>query len=184
LAQDYERRRAEILTRLDEQKLRHRDEIGEVQHQLQINRAKYEEDFYQNQRRFGATLEQQRRQAITDREVAEEGIKAWVQVNEAKHKARAAEQELRLKGEEEQLRIRGAASRQALLSILSPEQADRLLKLAELEMSKGASEQQAFALVFQQTTDLPPALMDAVKAKLSEHSRKELQGETQGAPDI
>jgi hypothetical protein len=167
LAQDYERRRAEILTRLAEQKLRHRDDIGEVQHQLQINRAKFEEDFYQNQRRFGATLEQQRRQAITDREVAQEGIKAWVQVNEAKHKARAAEQELRLKGEEEQLRIRGAASRQALLSILPPEQADRLLKLVELEMHKGLSEAEAFTLAISHSEEFSPEVLRALRGAFS-----------------
>jgi hypothetical protein len=167
LAQDYERRRAEILNRLDEQKLQHRSEITDVQYQLQINRAKFEEDFYQNRRRFTASLEQQRLQAITDREVAEEGIKAWEQVNAAKHRAREAEQELRLRGEEEQLKIRGAAPRQALLSILPPEQADRLLKLVELEMHKGLSEAEAFTLAISHSKHLSPEVLQAVRRAFS-----------------
>ena len=174
LSKDYELRRAEILNRMDEQKLRHRDEITDVQHQLSINRAKFEEDFYQNQRRFGASLEQQKQQAITDREVGEQGIALLRQTVQAKLEARAGEEELALKMEERRLQMRGGASLQALLSTLTGEQADRVLKLAELEMRKGATEHQALALIFQQSTDLhlPPALMEAIKNKLP-HDIKE-----------
>lgn len=175
LSQDYELRRAEIVNRLDEQKLQHRNEITDVQHQLGINRARFEEEFHQNQRRFGASLEQQHRQAITDRKVGEEGLALLRQTVAAKLEAREAEEELGLKIEQKRLQLRGDASLQALLSTLTGEQADRLLKLAELEMRRGATEHQALALVFQNTPDLPPALMDALRSKLSEKTVEEPQ---------
>jgi hypothetical protein len=178
LSKDYELRRAEILNRLDEQKLRHRDEIGDVQHQLSINRSKFEEDFYQNQRRFGASLEQQHRQAITDRKVGEEGLALLRQTVAAKLQAREAEEDLALKVEAKRLQMRGDASMKALLSTLSGEQADRVLKLAELEMQRGATAHQALALVFQSSPDIPPALADALKAKLEQPAEEE-SGETQ-----
>jgi len=177
LSQDYELRRAEILTRLDEQKLQHHSQIADVRHEIDINRAKFEEEFRQSQQRFGATLEQQQRQAITDRKVGEEGLALLRQTVKAKLEARAGEEDLALKMEEKRLRLRGDASMQALLATLSGEQADRLLKLAELEMRKGATEQQAFALVFQQSTDLPPALRDAIRAKLPPEIREPPQEE-------
>ncbi|PYL60178.1 MAG: hypothetical protein DMF24_10895 [Verrucomicrobia bacterium] len=178
LGQDYEVRRAEILNRLDEQKLTHRNEIVDVQHQLQIHRAKFEEDFYQNQRRFGASLEQQHRQAITDRKVGEEGLALLRQTVAAKLQAREAEEDLALKVEAKRLQMRGDASMKALLSTLSGEQADRVLKLAELEMQRGATAHQALALVFQSSPDIPPALADALKARLEQPAAEE-SGERQ-----
>jgi hypothetical protein len=92
--------------------------------------------------------------------VGEEGLKLFEKVIRAK-----------LDAEERKLKIRGEASMKALLSTLTGEQAERLLKLAELEMRKGATEEQAFALIFQKTTDIPPALLDALKSRVSEEGR-------------
>ncbi len=177
LGQDYELRRAEILTRLDEQKLRHHSEISDVRHEIDINRTKFEEEFRQNQQRFGATLQQQQRQAVTDRKVGEEGLALLRQVTAAKLKAREAEEELAIKVEGKRLRMRGDASMKALLSTLSGEQADRVLKLAELEMQRGATAHEALALVFQSSPDIPPALANALKTKLSEQSAERSEGD-------
>jgi hypothetical protein len=51
-------RRAEIVNRQDEQKLQQHSEIADVTHQLEINRARFEEDFRQNQERIARALRQ------------------------------------------------------------------------------------------------------------------------------
>jgi hypothetical protein len=63
--------------------------------------------------------------------------------------------------------MRGDASLQALLATLNGEQADRLMKFAELEMRKGLSPEQAMALFAEKSPEIAPAVADALKAKYS-----------------
>lgn len=176
LRQDYEKRRSEILNRLDEQKLRHQDELVEVHHELEVgrlrfndqiesNRVRFEESLQQQDRQFGLGQEMQVKQAHTDLEVARAGVEALKLVKEAKHELRAKEEDLNTRLEAERLKNRGEASMQALLASMSGEQADRLLKLAELEMRKGLSVEQALALVVEKSPEIAPAIAAALKAK-------------------
>jgi len=142
---DYEARRSEILNRLDEQTLRHKSELTEARHELEVGRLRFEEDMHQQRERFRAGQDQQVEQAKTDLSVAEQGIAALKAVRGAKLEIKAQEEALATKLEAERLELRGQASMQGLLATLSGEQADRLLKLAELEMRKGFSPEQALA---------------------------------------
>jgi hypothetical protein len=165
LSQDYQRRRAEILNRLDEQRLRHTDEITDVHHQLEISRAKFIEEFEQNRRLFLAGQKQQKMQAVTDRKVGEEGLALLRQTLELKLKTREAAENLALRAEAERLRLRGGASLQALLATLSGEQGDRVLRLAELEMRRGATEEQVLAFILEKAPEIGPAIAEALKTK-------------------
>jgi hypothetical protein len=140
---DYEARRLEILNRLDEQTLRHQAELGDARHELELGRLRFEEDMRQQRERFRAGQEQQVDQAKTDLAVAEQGIAALRAVRGAKLEIKAQEEALATKLEAERLELRGKASMQGLLATLSGEQADRLLKLAEMEMRRGMSAEQA-----------------------------------------
>jgi hypothetical protein len=70
--------------------------------------------------------------------------------------------------EAQRLKLRGAADVKALLATLEGEKADRILKLAELEMRKGLSVEQALALVAEKSPEIAPAVADAMKAKYSQ----------------
>ena len=61
--------------------------------------------------------------------------------------------------------MRGDASLQALIATVPAEQADRLLKLAELEMRKGLTVEQSLALVAQQSPEIAPAIAQALVAR-------------------
>jgi hypothetical protein len=86
---------------------------------------------------------------------------------ELKLKTRAAQEEQELRTEAERLRLRGGASVQALLATLPGEQADRVLRLAELEMRRGLSEEQALAMVAEKSPEIAPAIAEALKARYS-----------------
>ena len=165
LRQDYEARRAEILNRLDEQTLQNQSEVTAVRHEVEKGAIRFEEDVRQQKVRFGVGQEQQVSQSKTDLEVARQGIQALREVKEAKLEIQRKESELNREVEAGQLQMRGDASLQSLLATLSGEQADRLLKFAELEMRKGLSPEQALALVAEKSPEISPAIAEALKAK-------------------
>lgn len=165
LRQDYDRRRAEIVNRLDEQKLRHQSDLAEVQHELEVNQLKFTQDVGQQEVRFAVGQKQQVKQSETDLEVAKRGIEALRLVKEAKHEARLKEEALNTQVEAERMKIRGEANMQALLATLDGPQADRLLKLAELEMRKGLSAEQALAMVAEKSPEIAPAVAAAIRAR-------------------
>jgi hypothetical protein len=167
LKQDYESRRSEILNRLDEQKLRHQDEITEVRHQVAVDSVRYEEMERRQQRQFAQGQQQQVSQSRTDLEVARSGVEALKMVKDVKLEARRKEEELNTDLERERLKIRADAPLQALLASVTGEQADRLLKYAELEMRKGLSAEQALALVAEKSPEIAPSIAEALKAKYS-----------------
>ena len=162
---DYARRRAGILNEIDEQTLRHQKEIGDAVHDIEKRKLQFGEDQRQQRERFGVAQEQQVSQAKTDLEVAQQGIEALKLVKEAKRQAREKEEALDLKFEAERIKLRGEANLQGLLATLTGEQADRVLKLAELEMRKGMSPEQALALVAEKSPEIAPAVAEALKAR-------------------
>jgi hypothetical protein len=165
LQQDYARRRAEIGNRLDEQKLRHESEMLDVRHELSTSRLRFEEELHQQHERFRAGLEQQVAQSDTDLEVARRGVAALKLVKEVKLAAHAQEEDLATKVEAERLAVRGQATIAALLATVGGEQGDRLLKLAELEMRKGLSPEQALALVAEKSPEIAPAVAEILRAR-------------------
>lgn len=164
---DYDARRAEILNRLDEQKLRHQSEISDAMHGVELRKVEFTEDMRQQRERFAAAQEQQVGQAGTDLAVARTGIEALKLVKQAKFEAKKQEDEHELALEAERLRLRGSADIKALLATLDGEKADRILKLAELEMRKGLSVEQALALVAEKSPEIAPAVADAMRARYS-----------------
>lgn len=162
---DYEARRAEIVNRLDEQKLRHSSEIADAMHGVEIRKVEFTEDMRQQRERFRAAQDQQVDQSKTDLEVARQGIEALKLVKSAKLDSRKAEDAHELALEAERLKLRGSADVKALLATLDGEKADRILKLAELEMRKGLSVEQALALVAEKSPEIAPAVADAMKAR-------------------
>jgi hypothetical protein len=167
LRQDYEARRSEILNRLDEQKITHESEIISVRAEVERGAVRFEEDIRQQKVRFGVGQEQSVSQAKTDLEVARQGIQALREVKETKLDLRMKEESVDLETEKAKLKMRGDASLQALLATLNGEQADRLMKFAELEMRKGLSPEQAMALFAEKSPEIAPAVADALKAKYS-----------------
>ncbi|OQB92070.1 MAG: Double zinc ribbon [Verrucomicrobia bacterium ADurb.Bin122] len=165
LQQDYVLRRTEISNRLDEQKLRHESEMLDIRHELAGARLRFEEELRQQHERFRAGLEQQVAQAETDLEVARRGVDALKLVKDAKFAARAQEEELATKVEADRLAVRGQASIAALLATVGGEHGDRLLKLAELEMRKGLSAEQALALVAEKSPEIAPAVAEILRAR-------------------
>lgn len=162
---DYEARRTEILHRLDEQKLQHQNALADAQHGLEVNRLQFEEDIRQQRERFKAGQEQQVEQSQTDLEVAKSGIEALKIVKQAKFEAKQSEDQHNLEMEAEQLKVRGAADMRALLATIDGEKADRILKLAELEMRKGLSVEQAMAMVAEKTPEIAPEIASVMQAK-------------------
>jgi DNA polymerase III delta prime subunit len=119
----------------------------------------------QQRERFGAAQEQQVVQAKTDLEVAKQGIEALKLVKQAKLEGKKAEDEHEMAMEAQRLQLRGSASVQALVATLDGEKADRILKLAELEMRKGLSVEQAMAMVAEKSPEIAPAIAAAMRAK-------------------
>ena len=163
--QEYDLRRAEILNRLDEQRHRQVGEVAEARHGIELKRLQFEEDSRQQQERFRLAQEQRAAEARTDLEVARQGVEALKLVRQARLDARKLEDAHEVALEADRLRIRGGASLQALLASLQGEQADRVLKLAELELRKGLSPEQALALIAEKSPEIAPAIAAAVKAR-------------------
>ena len=165
---DYATRRAEIINRLDEQKLTHQSEIADAMQKIELRRAEFAEDMRQQRERFQESQGQQVHQSKTDLEVAKQGIDALKLVKQAKLEAREKEEKLELELEAGRLQLRGNASLQALLATLEGEKADRILKLAELEMRKGLSVEQAMAMVAEKSPEIAPAIAEAMRAKYTQ----------------
>ena|GEM_PF-5028956 len=127
--------------------------------------VEFAEDMRQQRERFGTAQEQQVTQAKTDLEVAKQGIEALKLVKQAKLEGKKAEDEHDMAMEAQRLQLRGSASMQALVATLDGEKADRILKLAELEMRKGLSVEQAMALVAEKSPEIAPAIAAAMRAK-------------------
>lgn len=165
IRQDYEARRSEILNRLDEQKLRHQSEIADAMNRIELRKVEFTEDMRQQRERFAAAQDQQVGQAKTDLEVAKQGVEALKLVKQAKFESKKQEDEHDVAMESERLKLRGSADIKALLATLDGEKADRLLKLAELEMRKGLSVEQAMAMVAEKSPEIAPAVAEAMRAK-------------------
>ena len=165
---DYATRRAEIINRLDEQKLTHQSEIADAMQKIELRRAEFAEDMRQQRERFQESQGQPVHQSKTDLEVAKQGIDALKLVKQAKLEAREKEEKLELELEAGRLQLRGNASLQALLATLEGEKADRILKLAELEMRKGLSVEQAMAMVAEKSPEIAPAIAEAMRAKYTQ----------------
>ena len=75
------------------------------------------------------------------------------------------EEALNTQIEADRMKIRGGANMQALLATMDGPQADRLLKLAELEMRKGLSAEQALAMVAEKSPEIAPAVAAAIRAR-------------------
>jgi membrane protease subunit (stomatin/prohibitin family) len=162
---DYEARRTEIVNRLDEQKLRHSAEIADAMNAIELRKVQFAEDMRQQRERFKSAQEQQAEQARTDLEVAKQGIEALKLVKQTKLEAKKQEDQHEVAMEAERLKMRGSADIKALLATLDGEKADRILKLAELEMRKGLSVEQALALVAEKSPEIAPAVAEAMRAK-------------------
>ena len=165
LRHDYDSRRTEIVHRLDEQKLRHQSEIADAMQTVDLRKVEYAEDMRQRRERFAVAQEEQVVQSGTDLEVARSGIEALKLVQQVKFEDRQKHDGHEVALEAERLKIRGNASMQALLSTLSGEQGDRVLKLAELEMRKGLSAEQAMALVAERSPEIAGAVAEALRAR-------------------
>lgn len=175
---DYEARRTEILNRLDEQKLKHSSEIADAMNRIELRKVEFAEDMRQQRERFGTAQEQQVAQAKTDLEIAKQGIEALKLVKQTKLDSKKQEDQHEVAMEAERLKLRGAADVKALLATLEGEKADRILKLAELEMRKGLSVEQALALVAEKSPEIAPAVADAMRAKYTAGKDRD----TGGAP--
>lgn len=181
LAQDYERRKAEILNRLDEQTLQHRSQLADVAHELEVRGQRFAKDLEEARARGDFGRHEQRQQAAVDRElaheaaknatdVATEGLKAWKMVEAAKAERDRARNDEDLRLKRETLELFGQAETRTLLTLLSGEQADRVLKLAELEMRQGMSEEKALAMVAEKAPEMAPAIAEALKARYQAQS--------------
>lgn len=162
---DYEARRAEIVNRLDEQRLRHQSEIADAMQSVELRKVQFAEDMRQQRERFHTGQEQQVTQARTDLEVARQGIEALRLVKGVKLEAKKAEDQHDVAIEAERLKVRGAADIKALLATVEGEKADRLLKLAELEMRRGLSVEQAMAMVAEKSPEIAPAVAEIMRAR-------------------
>jgi hypothetical protein len=176
LRQDYENRRAEILNRLDEQKLQHESQLRDVEQELQIRGRRFVTEIEEARRRGDLGREQQEKHAELDRQLqvkeAEAGLAAGIEglklakaAQDFKDARRKSEEEINLHVLRQKMELFGGASKQALLSVLDQEQADRILKLAELEMRQGLSAEQALALVAEKSPEIAPAIAAALSAK-------------------
>jgi predicted secreted protein len=164
---EFEARRAESANRLEEQKLRQVSEILGSVHAVQVRTVQLTEEMRRRDVRFEAGQAEQVRQARTDLELAKSGIEALTLVRQAKREAREKDEALDLRMESERMQLRGSASLQALMATLGGEQADRVLKLAELELRKGLAPEQALALVVEQRPEIAPAIAEMLKVRLS-----------------
>ena len=117
-------------------------------------------------KRFEEKQEQEKAQATSDLEVAKQGIEALKLVKEAKSEAKTRDAQLDIDMEKQLLELRGGADMQALLATLDGEQADRLMKLAEMQMREGMTPEKALAFVAEKSPEhFAPAVADVLKAK-------------------
>ena len=127
-----------------------------------------EAELTEEQKRAELRNAQAKAKAEADKEVALSGIEVLRKVKEAKHEALVREKDLELEVRKHLLDLHQNASLQALLATVSGEQADRLLKLAEMEMRKGMTAEQSLAFVAEKKSDdFAPALAAALKAKFA-----------------
>ena len=173
LRQDYQLRRQEILHRLDEQALLHEHDFTDLKVKLAQDRLRLEETLAHDKARFDLEQEQRLQKANANKTIAEQGIDTLVKLKEAKLGVRRQEDAHELDLEAQRLKLRGDASLQALLSTLSGEQADRLLKFAELEIRKGLPAEQALAMVAEKSPEIAPAVADALRARVQTSSKNE-----------
>ncbi len=164
---ELETRRVELTNRLEEQKLRQVSDLLGAMHAIQVRTVQFTEELRQQELRFEAGQQEQVRQARTDLALAKTGIEALSLVRQSKREARERDEVLDLKMESERMQLRGSASLQALLATLGGEPADRVLKLAELELRKGLAPEQALALVVEQRPEIAPAIAAMLRARLS-----------------
>ncbi len=162
---DYEARRTEIVNRLDEQKLRHSSEIADAMHGVELRKVQFTQDMQEQRERFRESQGQQVEQAKTDLEIAKQGIEALKLVKQTKLESKKQEDVHEIAMEAERLKMRGSADIKALLATLDGEKADRILKLAELEMRKGLSVEQAMAMIAEKSPEIAPAIAEAMRAK-------------------
>ena len=178
LRQDYESRRAEILNRLDEQKLQHESALSAVEHELKVRGQRFTAEIEEARRRGDLGREQQKEQAELDRrlqvdqsqtdlESGKKGLELAAAAQKFKDDREKNREELNLRVLREKMEIFSTANDQALLAVLSQEQADRILKLAELKMRQGLSAEQALALVAEKSPEIAPAVAAALSAKYS-----------------
>lgn len=165
IRQDYERRRSEILNRLDEQKLLHERDFAEARAELDRRALRFAVEMQEQEVRLAAARKAQIEQGDVDLQVAIKGVEALKAVQAAKLEAKRKEEEIKIEVERELIKLRGDAPLQALLATVPVEQADRLLKLAELQMRQGLSPEQALALVAERSPELAPVIAEALKAK-------------------
>lgn len=158
---DWTIRRERTVQEIEEAQLRRHADI--------TSRKEYlEAELEENQKRFGLAQVQSVEKARTALEEARQGVEALKLVKEAKHEARVKEADLELEIERHRLDLRGNASLQALLATMSGEQADRLLKLAEMEMRKGMTPEQSLAYVAEKSPEnFAPSVAAALKAKFA-----------------
>ncbi|MEY5026566.1 MAG: hypothetical protein RLZZ244_2094 [Verrucomicrobiota bacterium] len=184
VVQEYDLRRAEIQGRIDEQKLKHESELAEVSIEIQKRVLRLDADLSEAQKRAAQSRELVREQAkveaFTQELKSETDVKSagmhWDLARKIKEdKARiAAEEERRnLEGLREKVNIMGGASHATLLAVLGGEQADRILKLAELEMRRGLGAEEALALVVEKSPEIAPAIAEALKAKYAGRAASE-----------
>lgn len=176
LQQDYERRHAEILNRLDEQRHQHEGLLRDVEHELQVRGRKFTVEIEEARRRGDLGREQQEKQAELDRQSqvkqsetdlasGKKGLELAEAAQKFKDGRRQAEVDMNLRELREKMEIFSTANEQALLAVLTAEQADRILKLAELKMRQGLSAEQALALVAEKSPEIAPAVAAALSAK-------------------
>jgi len=176
IRQDYEARRVEIINRLDEQLLQHQSELRDVGHDLAKRELRFQREQAEARSRGELGREQQLSQAEVDRAIALknaeaarlkglEGLALAREVEKFKQERREGDNTSDVKLLEQKLALFGSASKQALLATLTDEQADRVLKLAELEMRQGLSAEQALAMVAEKSPEIAPAVADALKAR-------------------
>jgi hypothetical protein len=162
---EYESRLAEIGHRMEEQLLRHRSELLDVEQGVVKDRVRFIWELERRKGEFEIRQEEMRVQAVTELEVARQGVEALKLVQAAKFEEaqRKAKSDLEIEGE--RLRLRQNVSLQALLTLVTPEQGTQLLKLAELEMRKGLGVEQSLALVAEKNPEIAPAIAKALEAK-------------------
>jgi len=169
---DYQVRRQEILHRLDEQALVHQSDFAGLKAKLEQDRLRLNEALAHDKARFDQEQAQRLHKASTNKTIAEQGIDTLVKLKEAKLGVRKQEDEHELNLESQRLRLRGDAPLQALIATLPAEQADRLLKLAEMEMRKGLSAEQSLAMVAEKSPEISPAVADALRARYANKDGK------------
>lgn len=185
VVQDFDLRRSEIVGRIGEQKLKHESELLDVSLEIQKRTLRFEADLGEAQKRAAQSRELVQEQAMVDaftQELkAETDVKSagmhWElaqKIKEDKARIAAAEERRNLDALREKVDIMSKASHSTLLAVLGGEQADRILKLAELEMRSGLGAEEALAMVVEKSPDIAPAIAEALKAKYTGRASSEI----------